>query len=47
MYPQQTIPTILIPMPSIHIIIDISSESDNYQDSIQEAMKGIIAGNRS
>lgn len=34
-------------MPSLHITIDISAEDGNYENSIREAMKGILAGNRS
>lgn len=34
-------------MSSLHITIDVSSEDDDYEDSIREAMKGILAGNRS
>lgn len=32
-------------MSSIRIIIDISSESDDYENSIREAMKGILEWN--
>ena len=33
-------------MSSIRITIDTSSDSDDYDDSIREAMKGILDGNR-
>ncbi len=33
-------------MSSICITLDISSESDDYEDSIREAMKGILDGNK-
>lgn len=34
-------------MSKIRITIDISSESDDYESSIREAMKGILDGNKS
>ncbi len=34
-------------MSSLHITIDVSSEDDDYEDSIREAMKGILEGNKS
>jgi hypothetical protein len=33
-------------MSSIRITIDISSKSDDYEDSLREAMLGILDGNR-
>ena len=33
-------------MAHIRIIIDTSSEHDDYEHSLREAMKGILAGNR-
>ncbi len=35
-----------LPMSSIRITLDISSESDDYEDSIREAMQGILDGNK-
>ena len=34
-------------MSKIRITIDILSESDDYESSIREAMKGILDGNKS
>ncbi len=33
-------------MTHIHITIDISSEHDDYESSLREAMRGILEGNR-
>ncbi len=34
-------------MSSLRITIDISAENDDFEDPIREAMKGILAGNKS
>ena len=34
-------------MTKVRITIDITSENDDYENSIHEAMKGILNGNRS